>query len=61
MLIALHILCDGKTTVLKGWGGGCGSTCTHRRVSMVEREGGGGGGEEIFATAEVRVIILKFR
>ena len=22
VLIALHILCDGKTTVLKGWGGG---------------------------------------
>ena len=61
VLIALRILCDGKTTVLKGWRGGCGSTCTHRRVSMVEREGGGGGGEEIFAMAEVRVIILKFR
>ena len=53
MLIALHILCDGKTTVPKGGGGVVG-------VSMVE---GGVGGEEIFAMAEihVRLIILKIR
>ena len=56
MLIALRILCDGKRR-----GGVARNGKTHRRVSMVEREGGGRGGEEIFAMAEVRVIILKFR
>ena len=59
MLIALRILCDGKTTVLKGWGGGV-------RIDMYTSESfyggkgrGGGGGEEIFAMAEVRVIIAE--
>ena len=53
MLIALHILCDGK-----GSGGG-----VERHIEKFLWWKGEGGGEELFALAEihVRLIIIKIR